>query len=110
CRPRSEPAELAAGSAAGGRTNAGYDAARWGAGPTAMPDHRGRPGGSERANTVFPEGVLPQRLHQEPEATGALIQYTRLSAKPEREYNLCVPCHVRSLPAGNRGKGDMLAA
>ena len=28
---------------------------------------------SERANTVLPEGVLSQRLHQEPEATGALL-------------------------------------
>ena len=51
----------------------GDDGARCGADTAAVPDHRGRPGGSERADSVLPEGVLPQWLHQEPEATGALL-------------------------------------
>src|SRR4029077_4237770 len=50
--------------------------------PATMSHHRGRPGGSERADTVLPEGVFSQRLHQEPEATGALLQYARCVSVP----------------------------
>ena len=35
---------------------------------------------------------------------------TRDCAEPEREYDLCLSCHFRSLPARNGGKGDLLAA
>jgi cytochrome c peroxidase len=42
--------------------------------PPLVSHHRGRPGRREReTDTVFPEGALPQWLHQEPEATGALL-------------------------------------
>src|SRR5260370_22084359 len=88
----------------GGRPNAGDDGAGCGADTAAMPDHRGGEG-----ETVLPEGVLPQRLHQEPEATGALLQYARLPNDPGGG-ELCVPCYVGALPAGNSGKGDLLAA
>ena len=52
------------------------DRARCGADTAAVPDHRGRPGRREReTDTVLPEGVLSQWLHQEPEAARPFLQH-----------------------------------
>src|SRR6201987_4421242 len=52
------------------------------------------------ARTLFPEGVLSQRLHQEPEATRPFLQHAR---------RLCLQRHIRALPAGNDGESGLLA-
>ena len=83
------------------RPSADDDGARCGADTAAVPDHRGRPGRREReADTVLPEGVLPQRLHQEPEATRPFLQHARRVSDW-----ICVSGHVGTLPGGNRRKG-----
>src|SRR6266852_1890434 len=56
-------------------------------GATTVSDHGG-------SRTVLPEGVLPQRLHQEPEATRALLQHAR-------RCRVSVQRHFRALPDGN---------
>ena len=66
------------------RPDAGVDCARCGHDAAAVSHYRGRTG------TLFPEGVLSQRLYQEPEATRPLLQYAR---------QVCVPGHFRTLPA-----------
>ena len=49
-------------------------------------------------STVLPEGVLPQRLHQEPEATGPFLQYARLVSDPRDLY--AFPVTSGHCPAG----------
>src|SRR5207253_6036080 len=53
-------------------------------GATTVSDHGG-------SRTVLPEGVLPQWLHQEPEATRALLQHAR-------RCRISVQRHFRALP------------
>src|SRR5437870_11336447 len=64
-------------------------------GATTVSDHGG-------SRTVLPEGVLPQWLHQEPEATRALLQHAR-------RFRISVQRHFRALPDRNNGKGRLLA-
>src|SRR5205807_4020500 len=64
-------------------------------GATTVSDHGG-------SRTVLPEGVLPQWLHQEPEATRALLQHAR-------RCRISVQRHFRALPDRNNGKGRLLA-
>ena len=52
------------------RPNAGVVGAQCGYDTTAVPHYRG-------ARALLPEGVLSQRLHQEPEATRPLLQHAR---------------------------------
>src|SRR6516164_8495665 len=52
------------------RPNAGDDSAQCGYDPAAVSDDRG-------TRAVLPEGVLSQRLHQEPETTRPLLQHAR---------------------------------
>src|SRR6266702_3216740 len=52
------------------------------------------------SRTVLPEGVLPQRLHQEPEATRALLQHARC---------LSLRRHFRTLPGRKDREGRLLA-
>src|ERR1700730_1619291 len=52
------------------RPNADVDGAQCGDDTAAVSYHRG-------ARTLFPERVLPQWLHQKPQAAGALLQYAR---------------------------------
>src|SRR5439155_2623196 len=69
-------------------TQCGYDAAT-------VSHHRG-------AWTLLSEGVLSQRLHQEPEATRPLLQHTR-------RKGICVRRHFRTLLGRNDRKSQLLA-
>src|SRR2546422_9567733 len=72
----------------------GLDSAQCGHGADTVPDHRGARG----ARRVLPEGVLPQRLHQEPQAARPLLQH----ARPVR-----LPGDVRALPARHDRKREL---
>ncbi len=78
-----------------GRQNADVLGAQRGHDTATVPHHR-----SWHRATVLPEGVLPQRLHQEPEATRALLQHARC---------LSVQRHFRALPRRDNRKGRLLA-
>jgi cytochrome c peroxidase len=93
--PRSQPAGVAIAGVVGGRSSPDDDGAQCGDDTAAVPDHRG---GDWAA--LLPEGVLPQWLHQEPEATGPFLQHTR---------RVSVPCHIRTLPGRDSRKSHLLA-
>src|SRR6266478_4830762 len=62
----------------------GYGAQR-SVGANTMSHHRS-------PRTLLPEGVLPQRLPQKPEASRTFLQHAR---------QVCLPGHVRTLPGRN---------
>ena len=57
--------------------------------------------GTDQERSVLPEGVLSQRLHQEPEAARTFLQHAR--------HQFCLPGHFRTLPGRNDREGDLLA-
>ena len=75
------------------RPNASGHGARCGHGAASVQEHRS-------ARAVLPEGVLPQRLHQEPETTRPLLQHAR---------RVPIPRPVRGVSGRNGGKGELLA-
>src|SRR5271169_553162 len=88
------------------RPSSDDDRAQCGADTAAVPHHRGRPGRRERQpDTVLPEGVFSQWLHQEPEAARPFLQHARRASA----WWIWVSRHVGTLPVGNYGKGDLLA-
>ena len=93
-RPQSERGLDIIG-AGGRRPDAGDDGAQCGHDTGTVPHHRGRP-----ADPVLPEGVLSQRLRQEPEATRPFLQHAR---------RVCGESDVGKLPGGHDGKGGLLA-
>ena len=88
-----------------GRPNPGGDGARCGADAAAMPrPPRAGTGKPYFQKEFFHNGYiksLKQLVH---------FYNTRDFDGPKREQDLLVQGHVRSLPGGNRGKGDLLAA
>src|SRR5438270_7520851 len=75
------------------RPNANLDGAQCGDDTATVSHHRG-------ARTLFPEGVLPQRLHQEPEAARPFLQYARC---------VSVQGYLGTLPGRKDRKGGLLA-
>src|SRR6202011_3343790 len=70
-----------------------------------MSHHRGRPERREREpDTVLPEGVLSQRLYQEPEAARPFLQHARRVSD-----RIWVSRHVGTLPGRDNRKGRLLA-